>query len=121
MSVTEQKGDSVTAPLPATRAGAPDRDDPATEVADLRVLAVELGERPEKVFHHLADALVPPIHRPLSLEPHQKRRVPLDLGVEYLDQGFDVSAVGRLDPALKGLYVLLRHRPRSIAPGGGRG
>ena len=36
--------------------------------------------------------------------------MPLDLGVEYLDQGLDVSAVTRLEAATNDLDVLPRHR-----------
>jgi hypothetical protein len=41
--------------------------------------------------------------------------VPLDLGVDFFQQRFDVSAVGRVSRALEGLHVLLRDRPRSIS------
>ncbi len=102
--------------LSATRAEAADRNDPVAKVSDLRVLGVDLGEGLEHVSQHLADALVSPRHPRLTLEAHLHRRVPFHLGVEFCQHSFEVSTVVRINSALDRLDVLLRHRPRSIAP-----
>ena len=113
-------GESVSARSPATGADASDRDDAVAQVADLRVLLVGLAQSLVHVSDRLAEALVSSIHRRLASQPREDPRVPLHLGVELLQQRVDVSAVSRLDPALEGIHVLLRHRPRSISRRGGR-
>ena len=48
--------------------------------------------------------------RPSPSHQRVQRRVPRDLGMEFAQQRVDISAVSRLEPALEGLHVLLRHR-----------
>jgi hypothetical protein len=58
---------------------------------------VQLGERLGRVSHHLAGALVSPVHRRLTPEQLQERRVPLHVRVVLLDHGFDLPAVVRIN------------------------
>jgi hypothetical protein len=41
--------------------------------------------------------------------------VPLDVGIELGQKGVQIIGIPRLDGALDGLDVLLRHRPRIIS------
>jgi hypothetical protein len=50
----------------------------------------------------------------LSLKARLDRGVPLDVGVELGQKGVQIIGIPRLDGALDGLHVLLRHRPPSI-------
>jgi hypothetical protein len=54
-----------------------------SQVADLEDLEVQPGERLGRVSGHLADALVSPVHRRLTPEQLQERRVPLHVGVVH--------------------------------------
>ena len=53
-----------------------------------------------------------------SLETRLDRRLPLDVGIEHGQEGVQIIGIPRLDGALDGLHVLLRHCPRSIPRGG---
>jgi hypothetical protein len=50
------------------------------------------------------------VSRCLSLEARLDRRVPLDIGIELGQKGVQIIGIPRLDGALDGLDVLLRHR-----------
>jgi hypothetical protein len=76
---------------------------------------VHLGEGLVEISDHPAHAVMAPKDRPLPSHQPVQRRVPLDLGMEFVQQTVDISTVSRLEPALEGLHVLLRHRPRSIS------
>src|SRR3954453_1296343 len=49
-------------------------------------------------------------HRLFSSKHHGKRRVPFDLGIEFVKQRVEVAAVVGVEPALESFDVLLRHR-----------
>ncbi len=95
-------------------AGAADRDESVSQIPDLRHLDVDLAEGLVEVSEHLADSVVSSKHSLFPSQQGVQRRVPLHLGIELLQQRFDVSAVARLESALESLDVLLRHRQRSI-------
>src|SRR5829696_721673 len=96
--------------LLAPRADAADPDDSITQVPDLRVVEVDVVESLINLTQHLTDTVVSPADGRLASEWNQKRRMPLHLGVELLQQRFGVPAVIRLSPALERFDVLLRHR-----------
>ena len=87
--------------LPATGSEAPAGDEAAPQVADLEELQAGVGERLVDVSDPLADARVSPL----------KRSAPLYLGIDLIQQRVYVPAVVRLNCALEGLHILLRHRP----------
>jgi hypothetical protein len=76
---------------------------------------VDLDEGLGQISEPVADALVSSVHRQVSPERHQNRRMPLDLGVEFVQQRFEILARDRLSPALERLDVFLRHRPPSMS------
>lgn len=59
-------------------------DDPITQVSDLRELDVDLTESLIGASDQLADAVVAPIHGRFPSEQHLESRIPLHLGVEFL-------------------------------------
>jgi choline dehydrogenase-like flavoprotein len=68
---------------------------------------------------HLADAVVSPKHRLLPSQQRVQRRVPLHLGIELLQQRFDVSAVARLKSAPPINHPRCRFAtPSSVTPDG---
>src|SRR5687767_9305060 len=93
-----------------------EREDRLAEVAEL------LGPIGE-AFPRLAAVLPPNLSRAvmtsvgscLSLKARLDRRVPLHVGIELGQEGVQIIGIPRLDGALDGLHVLLRHRPPSIA------
>src|SRR5262245_25412089 len=76
---------------------------------------MDLGQCLIHLAQHLTDAVVSPADGRLAPERNQKRRVPLDLGVQLPQQGIEIAAVVRVSAAIECLDVLLRHRPRSIS------
>ena len=54
-------------------------------------------------------------HRRLSAKHHPEDPMPLDVGVELLQERFVVSTIVRLGCAFQGFDVLLRHRLCSIS------
>ena len=114
-STTVPIGASVSAPLPLPRMlmrPRPTTRSPRSWISGYSAWSLSKSSPRSRKNSRMPSC---PIHRRLPFERHQKRRVPLDLGVEYLDQGLDVSAVTRLEAAPHDLHVLLRHRPRSIS------
>src|SRR5215217_7232776 len=103
----------------ATPADDADPDRPVAKVQDLLVVGVKLREGLVQVSEPLANALVSPIHGPGASYRHQNRPMPLDLGVEFRQQRFGISAVDRVKRAFEGLDIRLRHRPCSIREFGG--
>jgi hypothetical protein len=92
-----------------------DRDDPLANVPELQGFGPELAESLLQLSDPLASALVTPVDSGFPAEQHRQHGAPLDLGVEFPQQRFDVSAVVSISPALEGLDVLLRHCPRTIS------
>ena len=82
MSVTVPKAISVTAPLclPRVRMLA-DPDDSVTQVPDLRVVEVDVGESLIDLTQHFPDAVVSSTHGRVAPERNQKRRMPLHIAV----------------------------------------
>jgi hypothetical protein len=77
MSATVPKAVLVTAPaVLAPCADAADPDDSITQVPDLRVVEVDLGESLIHLTQHLTDAVVSPTYGRLAPEWNQKRRMP---------------------------------------------
>jgi hypothetical protein len=106
----DQEGEwrlGLGATLLATRADAADPENAVAEVPNLRELDVDFDESRVQVSPQLADALASPIHRRFASYQRRHPRMPLHLGVDFLEQRFYVSAVGRLNGAPKGLDVLL--------------
>ena len=68
----------------ATGAEPTDRNESIAEVTDFREFQADVGERLVDVSDPLADALVSPVHRRLTLEHCLKRPVQLHLGVDSL-------------------------------------
>src|ERR687895_2585964 len=97
-----------------------EREDRLAEVAEL------LGPIGE-AFPRLAAVLPPNLSRAvmtsvgggLSLKARLDRRVPLDVGIELGQKGVQIIGIPRLDGALDGLHVLLRHRAQYRAGSGG--
>ena len=101
------------------RPDASDGDDPVSEIADLRVLDMDLVDNFIEFSKPRADTAMTSIDRRSPAEQNRKRRVPLDLGVEFIQQRLDVSAVVRISGALGPLDVVLRHLP-AVSRGQGR-
>ena len=62
-------------------------------------------------------ALMTSVGSCLSLKARLDCRLPLDVGIELGQEGVQIIGIPRLDGALDGFHVFLRHRPPSI-PGG---
>jgi hypothetical protein len=102
---------------PGSQLQVTEREDRLAEVAEL---LRPIGE----AFPRLAAVLPPNLLRAVmtsvdscpSLKARLDRRVPLDVGIELGQKGAQIISIPRLNGALDGLQVVLRHRPRSIAP-----
>jgi hypothetical protein len=73
-----------------------------------------VGETLVQVSEEFSDAVVPPIRRCFPAEHPLEQWVPLHVRIDFLQKRIDVSPVIGGNGALKGLHVLLRHRPLSI-------
>jgi hypothetical protein len=88
-------------------------------LAEVAELLWPIGE----AFPRLAAVLPPSLSRAvmtavgscLSLKARLDRGVPLEVGIELGQEGVQIIGIPRLDGALEGLDVLLRHRPCSIS------
>ena len=84
-------------------------------LAEVPELLGPIGE----AFPRLAAVLPPNLSRAvmtsvgscLSLKARLDRRVPLDVGIELGQKSVQIIGIPRLDGALDGLHVLMRHRP----------
>jgi hypothetical protein len=70
-----------------------DRDDPISNVAELRYLEANLGKGLVEVSDHPAHPGMAAEDRLLPADQLVHRRMPLDLGMELVQQPVDVSAV----------------------------
>jgi hypothetical protein len=92
-----------------------EREDRLAEVAELLGPIGEAFPRLAAVLPpNLSGAVMTSVGSCLSLKAWLDRRVPLDVGIELGQKGVQIIGIPRLDGALDGLHVLLRHRPRSI-------
>src|SRR4051794_33671551 len=93
----------------------PQYDDSVTKVTKLRKLNVAHGKPLVQVADVLEQLLAAPDHLGLPAKHHREDPVPLDVGIELLQEGFVVSAVVRVSCPFKRFDVFLRHRMRSIS------
>ena len=94
-----------------------EREDRLAEVAELPGAIGEAFPRLAAVLPpNLSRAVMTAVGSCLSLKARLDRRVPLDVGIELRQKGVQIIGIPRLDGALDGLHVLLRHRPPSIPP-----
>jgi ketosteroid isomerase-like protein len=99
---------------PARQVQVTERDDRLAEVAELLRPIGEAFPRPATVLPpNLLRAVMTSVDGRPSLEARLDRRVPLDVGIELGQEGVQIVGIPRLDGALDGLHVLLRHRPGS--------
>ena len=119
------KVEDLTDFLTELDAGRPGGQVQVTERKDRLAEVAELLGPIGEAFPRLAAVLPPNLSRAvgtsvdgcLSLEARLDRRVPLDVRIELRQEGVQVIGIPRLDGALDGLHVLLRHRPLSISRG----
>jgi hypothetical protein len=108
--------------LPELDARHPGGQVDVTEGEDRLAEVAELLRPIGEAFPRLAAVLPPNLSRAvmtsvgssLSLKARLDRRVPLDVGIEVGQKGVQIIGIPRLDGALDGFHVFLRHRPPSI-------
>ena len=92
-----------------------EREDRLAEVAELMGPIGEAFPRLAAVLPpNLSRAVMTSVGGRVPLEARLDRRVPLDVGIELGQEGVQIIGIPRVDGALDGLHVVLRHRAQSI-------
>jgi hypothetical protein len=92
-----------------------EREDRLAEITELlRPIGEALPRIAAVLLPNLSRAVMTGVGGCLALEARFDRRLPFDVGIKLDQKGVQIIGIPRVDGALDGLHVLLRHRPPSI-------